>query len=106
MPTAYQKIVRSGIWYYGDETPTPVHIVRQNYDPIYETWKADELDGVRWPEEFPKEPSLNAEGEAYFLVFGPVPSKRPWTADGVAYMTADEAAAAVTERYGSRCEWK
>ena len=106
MTTTRQKIVRSGVWYYGGSAPTPVHIVEQDYDPTYELIKADAEEGVAWPEGVPETPQLNAQGQTYCLLFGPVPAEQPWRVDGVCYMTADEAASAVVERFGSRCDWK
>ena len=46
MSEIYQKIVRSGTWYYADETPTPVHIVQQNFDVAYELFKAEEAEVI------------------------------------------------------------
>jgi hypothetical protein len=99
----YQKIVRSGIWYYAGQTSTPVHIVCQNYDVAYELDKADILEGI--PSEY-DQPQLNVEGEAYYLLFGTVPSQRPWAVHGAGYMTAEEAAASVTVNFGSKCDWQ
>jgi hypothetical protein len=104
MSDSYQKIVRSGVWYYAGQTPTPVHIVRQNYDAAYELMKADVLEGIPWQLDYDK-PRLNADGEAYYLLFGTVPSQRPWTVHGAGCMTADEAAASVTAQFGSKCDW-
>jgi hypothetical protein len=99
----YQKIVRSGVWYYAGQTPTPVHVVRQNFDAQYELDKADALEDIQIEAS---EPRLNIDGEAYYLLFGPVPSHRPWAVLGAGFMTADEAAASVTAQFGSRCDWK
>ncbi|HWW02879.1 MAG TPA: hypothetical protein VNZ64_24480 [Candidatus Acidoferrum sp.] len=101
-----QEIVRSGVWYYAGQTPTPVHIVRQDYDVAYELFKAEAEEGTPWPEGAPKAPRLNADGDAYYLLFGPVPPDQPWAVDQVGYMTVDEAAEAVVARFGSRCEWE
>jgi hypothetical protein len=106
MTETYQKIVRSGLWYYAGEAPTPVHIVRQNYDVAYELFKAEAAEGVPWPDGVATTPRLNADGEAYYLLFGPVPSEQPWSVDELGYVTVDEAAASVVSRFGSRCDWK
>ena len=103
MDKYHQKIVRSGVWYYAGQTPTPVHIVRQNFDASYELDRADALEGLQVECD---EPRLNADGEAYYLLFGPVPTQLPWAVHGVGYMTADEAAASVTAKFGSRCDWE
>ena len=102
----HQKIVRSGIWYYDESAPIPVHIVEHDYDPTYEFFKAEAEDGCNWPSGVAKTPQLNAEGKVYRLLFGSVTSEHPWPVDQVSYMTAEEAASAIVERFGSRCNWE
>ncbi len=102
----HQKIVRTGVWYYDGMAPTPINIVEQNYDLIYESFKADLEEGIQWPDGVPMTPDLNSQGLAYSLLFDPEPNEKPWPVDGRCYMTVDEAASAVVERFGSRCEWE
>ena len=51
------EIVQSGTWLYGDQVPTEVWIVQQNFEYHYE-------------EDFCDDPEkLNSEGEAFQVIF-------------------------------------
>jgi hypothetical protein len=81
----------------------PVHVVRQNYDVIHALDEADALEGIP---ALSGKAHLNADGEAYYVLFGSVPTQRPWAVHGPGHMTSEEAAAWVSAEFDSQCDWK
>jgi hypothetical protein len=93
------EVVRIGTWLYDGTVPTPVRILRQNWDYYYE-------------KDFDEEPpSLNAEGCAFYVAYG-----EPWvSSDGwnrVDYpsrsrtcLSAEEAVELATATLGQSIVW-
>lgn len=79
-----QKIVASGEWLYDGSASMPVHVVKQDYDFWYEIGKAD--DQLE-PDETPQ---LNAEGVAYYILYGNK-GERPWWVDSHGFETVEAA---------------
>ena len=52
-----QEVIRCGVWLYAGSIETPVYVIRQNWDYYFDDGYTD------------GEPSLNDDGEAYYLSY-------------------------------------
>jgi hypothetical protein len=96
----YQRVVRSGTWYYANQTPVPVHVVVQNADRFYEM---DKEEGHLEPGQ---QPHLNSDGQVYYIAFGEASGPQPLDLHGAGFTTADEAIAWLDNEFQCRSEWK
>ncbi len=84
------EIVQSGTWLYGDQVPTDVWIIRQNFEYHYEE---DYPDG---PEE------LNSDGETFQVVMA---RGRQMISLGPARLSLSEAIAAAEDVIPAKINW-
>ncbi|HET6908132.1 MAG TPA: hypothetical protein VFH54_02250 [Mycobacteriales bacterium] len=96
-----EKVVASGEWLYDGSAPTPVLVVRLDYD----FWHAvGEADGELGPDDAP---TLNSEGSAYYVRHKPGWSEgQPFWPDSQGFMTLDEAKAAAQAAVAGPITWR
>ena len=76
LPPDFQRIVCEGTWVFPGEAPALVFVIEQNYD--------------FWAEMDRREPELNADGLAYYVLFNR-PAERPWWVESPGFASVQEA---------------
>ena len=94
-------VVAEGTWLYDGTAPTPVLIVRCDWDFWYAIREADgEI-------ETGESPRLNQDGYAYYVRLAPGWSEgKPFWPHGPGYMTVEEAKSAAEEAVPSPVHWR
>jgi hypothetical protein len=96
-----EEVVAVGEWLYDGAVPTPVRVVRLDYDFWYAVGKAD---GELAPDE---RPCLNGEGSAYYIRLKPGWSEgEPFWPGGQGYMSLDEAKRAAEQQVPGAVRWR
>ncbi|NEW37634.1 hypothetical protein GV794_05295 [Nocardia cyriacigeorgica] len=93
------EIVATGSWLYADTVSSSVFVIRLGYDFWYEVAREE---GTLEAEETP---TLDADGQAYYVSFHGLRDDGSFWPDSVAYRSADEAKAAAESRLPSPVIW-
>lgn len=97
----YQRIVLKGSWLYGGTAPSPIRIVKQNYDFWYEIGKADDQL------EPGEEEELNEEGTLYYVIFKACEHReKPWWVDSHGLLDLEAAMRHAEERVQGKVTWE
>ena len=90
-----REIIRLGTWRYDGDTPQPVRVLRQNFDPYF------------WPEEGdkPEDERLNERGETYTVAFGEL-REGWWFASERAPVLTEAEAVTLAEELAGAVEWE
>lgn len=95
-----EEVVAVGEWLYDGSVPTPVRVVRLDYD----FWFAiGEADGDPQPDERPR---LNSDGHAFYVRCKPGwVGGEPFWPDSIGYMTVDEAQREAESKVPGAVRW-
>src|SRR4051794_35121478 len=94
-----REVVRRGTWLYDGIAPSPVAVVRLDYDFWYEIGKADEqLE----PDE---KPHLNDAGFQYYVCFASPPEQHHGWVDSHGFDTVEAACEWAEKQIQSAIQW-